>query len=121
MADALCEIDDRIKDRAIEDKTGGQIALPEARLSMAEAFHSPREEVPLRDAAGRIAADFLMLYPPGIPLAAPGELLHDKLIAKIADSREKGLSVQGVSPDGRIGVVVEIPAKIWHDKCGKNF
>lgn len=113
LADALCEIDDRIEkenfDRQEMTKDMRQITLPQVGSSMAAAFHSPREEISLREAAGRTAADFLMLYPPGIPLAAPGEVLDEKLIQKIEDSREKGLSLRGVSSEGRIPVVVEIP------------
>lgn len=82
---------------------------------MAQAFHSPREEAALEEAAGRISADFITPYPPGIPLAAPGELIDGELIAIIKDQIEAGLCVQGITPEGRIGVVVEIPEKIWHD------
>lgn len=137
LADAICGIDDRIeekssggqkdrierkgcggqKDRTERKGCGGQkmtegvrrIRLPQVGLSMAAAFHSPQEEIRLEEAAGRIAADFLMLYPPGIPLAAPGEVLDAELIQKIGDSRQRGLSLRGVSSEGRIPVVVEIP------------
>ncbi|MDE6212210.1 MAG: aminotransferase class V-fold PLP-dependent enzyme [Lachnospiraceae bacterium] len=113
LADALCDIDDRIEKESCDrpEMTEGvrRITLPQIGSSMAAAFHSPREEISLREAAGRIAADFLMLYPPGIPLAAPGEVLDEELIQKIENSREKGLSLRGVSSEGRIPVVVEIP------------
>ena len=112
LADAICEIDDRIEkscDGQKETEGERRIRLPQARLSMAAAFHSQREEVCLKEAAGRIAAGFLMLYPPGIPLAAPGEVLDEELMQRIEDSREKGLSLRGLSSEGRIPVVVEIP------------
>ena len=113
LADALCDIDDRIEkescDRPEMAEDVRRITLPRVGSSMAAAFHSPREEISLREAAGRIAADFLMLYPPGIPLAAPGEVLDEELIQKIENSIEKGLSLRGVSSEGRIPVVVEIP------------
>ena len=113
LADALCEIDDRIEKESCgrQEMTEDirRITLPQVRSSMAAAFRSPREEISLREATGRIAADFLMLYPPGIPLTAPGEVLDEELIQKIEDSREKGLSLRGVSSAGRIPVVVEIP------------
>ncbi|MBD5506590.1 MAG: aminotransferase class V-fold PLP-dependent enzyme [Lachnospiraceae bacterium] len=109
LADALCEIDDRIEKESCDRQDIRRITLPQVRSSMAAAFHGPREEISLREATGRIAADFLMLYPPGIPLAAPGEVLDEELIQKIEDSREKGLSLRGVSSEGRIPVVVEIP------------
>ncbi|MDE7429789.1 MAG: decarboxylase, partial [Lachnospiraceae bacterium] len=113
LADALCEIDGRIEKencgRQEMTESVRQITLPQVESSLAAAFHSLREDISLQEARGRIAADFLMLYPPGIPLAAPGEVLDEELIQKIEDSREKGLSLRGVSLEGRIPVVVEIP------------
>ncbi|MFD1852086.1 aminotransferase class I/II-fold pyridoxal phosphate-dependent enzyme [Oceanobacillus bengalensis] len=50
----------------------------ELALSPREAFYSVHESVPIDDAIGRISADTLMIYPPGIPLVIPGELIsHD--------------------------------------------
>lgn len=114
LADALTEIDARIEESA-NGRTGSGFACKKAGLTMAQAFHSPREEAALEEAAGRISADFITPYPPGIPLAAPGELIDGELIAIIKDQIEAGLCVQGITPEGRIGVVVEIPEKIWHD------
>ncbi len=87
---------------------------PEAVMTLAQAFHSEHEEVLAWEAAGRISADFINLYPPGIPLAAPGERLSQALLDSIAENLKKGFTVHGVSPAGRISVVVEIPEKIWH-------
>ena len=116
LADALCKIDDRI-----EKEHGSRILsqpktaeLPEAVMTLAQAYHSEHEEVMLREAAGRISAGFINLYPPGIPLAAPGERLSQPLLDGIAENLKKGFAVHGVSPAGGISVVVEIPEKIWH-------
>lgn len=137
LADALWEIDDRIEkehcscilsqrkpetsdDRRQQEagdaeETGAAAAeLPEAVMTLAQAFHSEHEEVMPCEAAGRISADFINLYPPGIPLAAPGERLSQALLDDIADNLKKGFVVHGVSPTGGISVVVEIPEKIWH-------
>lgn len=120
LADALVEIDGRIEEKpawtAVES-----MFFCEAGLTMAEAFHSPREELFLKNAAGRISADFIMPFPPGIPLAAPGERLNEEVLKEIEAYLEMGLFVQGVSPEGRIGVVVEIPGKMWHDKSERKF
>lgn len=115
LADALIEIDGRIE----KEPTQSVVKPPvfgEVKLTMTEAFHSQREEIILEDAVGKIAADFIVLYPPGVPLVTPGELIDEGLIREIRKYLETGLCVQGVSHDGRIGVVVEIPEKIWHDK-----
>lgn len=54
---------------------------PLPRLSLRQAVFGSRESMPLRDAAGRISADFIAPYPPGIPVIAPGEEITEKHIA----------------------------------------
>ncbi|MDR1692436.1 MAG: amino acid decarboxylase [Oscillospiraceae bacterium] len=54
--------------------------FPEAVMTPREAFFAPRERVPLRDAVGRIAARAAAPSPPGVPFAAPGELLGKKTL-----------------------------------------
>lgn len=120
LADALVQIDDRIEEKPASDIVKGAVFC-ESGLTMAEAFHSFREELFLENASGRLSADFITLYPPGIPLVAPGERINEDVIKEIKKHLATGLFVQGVSSEGRIGVVVEILEKMWHDKCGKNF
>lgn len=114
LADALAGIDDRIEKKPAHSVTKNLI-FGEEKLTMAQAFHSLREETALKDACGRISADFITPYPPGIPLVAPGEEINEELIREIEKEMEAGLCVQGVSSEGRIGVVVEIRDKLWHD------
>lgn len=114
LADALVEIDGRIEEKPTWAAVK-HAAFGEAEMAMAEAFHSPREELSLEDAAGSISADFIMPYPPGIPLVVPGERINEETLKEIEAYLETGLFVQGVSSEGRIGVVVEIPEKMWHD------
>lgn len=111
LADALCEIDDRIEESACEESSasGKKAALREKPLksgmALARAFHSEWEKIPLIKATGRIAADFISLYPPGSPLVAPGEILDEAVIRRIEEYRKIGLNVQGVSEGGEIVAV----------------
>ena len=50
------------------------------RASLYEALNAPQETAAFRNAAGLISAEYLYLYPPGIPLLAPGEEITDTLI-----------------------------------------
>ena len=45
-----------------------------------DAFFAPAETVKARDAAGRVSAELITPYPPGIPAVAPGELIDDALV-----------------------------------------
>lgn len=73
----------------------------------AQAFHSLQEEVSLAESVGRVAADFIHLYPPGIPLLVPGEVISDALQKEIQSSIRMGLQVHGISDDGNISVISE--------------
>lgn len=113
LADALSKIDDRIErgtieDRqtVIEDRQTAKVAgtAMGCGMSAAQAYLGERKEVPLDEAAGRVAADFVNLYPPGIPLVVPGEVVSAELIWRIQRYRSMGLQVQGVTTEGKICV-----------------
>ena len=70
---------------------------PEVSLSLADAWDAEKEEIPLAQAAGRIAGDFVNLYPPGIPVLVPGEQIEEIHCRKLAEYFRKGLKVQGVT------------------------
>ncbi|MCD7709501.1 MAG: hypothetical protein LUI02_06475, partial [Clostridiales bacterium] len=65
-------------------------------LEIHEALEMPRESVPLAKAEGRICADYVCLYPPGIPILAPGERINAQTLENISQCIEQGLNVQGI-------------------------
>lgn len=70
--------------------------IPILTLSPREAFYSETEIVPLTESAGRISAEFIMIYPPGIPIFIPGEIIENENIDYILKNKESGLPVQGL-------------------------
>lgn len=60
-----------------------------------EAFFAAYEQVPFDRAAGRIAAEQLMFYPPGIPILAPGDRIDPSSLAYIRAMQQLGLKVVG--------------------------
>ncbi|MFI9240649.1 aminotransferase class I/II-fold pyridoxal phosphate-dependent enzyme [Streptomyces sp. NPDC053079] len=62
-----------------------QVCLPR------EAYFGPVEDVPLERAAGRVAAEMLTPYPPGIPVALPGELLTEPVLEYLRTGVEAGM------------------------------
>ncbi len=66
-------------------------------LAPRDAFLGPQEVVPFDRAEGRIAAESLAAYPPGVPNVLPGERLTGPTIAYIADSLAHGGMVRGAS------------------------
>ncbi|MDD5923442.1 MAG: aminotransferase class I/II-fold pyridoxal phosphate-dependent enzyme [Clostridia bacterium] len=60
-----------------------------------QAFYADKESLPLEDTCGRICSEFVMCYPPGIPVLAPGEKITSDVIDYIKYAKEKGCSMQG--------------------------
>lgn len=60
-----------------------------------EAFYADKEKVALDDASGRICCEFVMCYPPGIPILAPGEMITRDILKYIKYAKEKGCSMTG--------------------------
>ena len=62
-----------------------------------EAFLGPQEIVPIQGALGRVAAESLAAYPPGIPNVFPGERLTEQTLSYIQRTLEQGGTVRGLS------------------------
>lgn len=69
--------------------------IPNLSLSPRDAFYAKTESVPLVEAEGRIMAEFIMVYPPGIPILLPGEVISKENIEYITEHVAVGLPVQG--------------------------
>ena len=69
--------------------------IPQLALSPREAFYSETEYILLEEAANRIMAEFVMVYPPGIPILLPGEVISKDNINYIIENIKAGLPVQG--------------------------
>ena len=84
------------------DRRGQEAFAPpppwgELVLSPREAFLGPQEVVPAEAAAGRIAAEALATYPPGIPNVLPGERLTPETLEYIRSALEAGGSLRGAA------------------------
>lgn len=73
--------------------------IPVLALTPRDAFYASTEKIPLKDAIGRISAEFVMVYPPGIPIFIPGEIITKENIQYIRENIEAGLPVQGPEDD----------------------
>ncbi len=77
--------------------TGAVLRLRTA-CKIAVAWDGLRKLLPIRLCPGKIAGDFINLYPPGIPLTVPGEIYTEEMIKYIQDCYQSGLKVQGIVP-----------------------
>ena len=97
---ALLEIDGALA----EDKADGESRLcmpdvaqhPKVKTDLWKAYLAPFEKIPLCRAQGRIVSEFINLYPPGIPLLVPGEVLDEQMIEIIQAYQKNDYTLQGV-------------------------
>ena len=57
--------------------------VPQVVLPPRDAFFSPHETVPADEAAGRVSAELVAPYPPGVPVLAPGERVTAEIVAAL--------------------------------------
>ena len=81
------------KDRA--GMMDNEYIAPDVAVTPQFAFYSPKECLPIRDTAGRICTEFVMCYPPGIPILAPGERVTKEIIDYILYAKDKGCQLTG--------------------------
>ena len=75
-------------------------ATPEQVMTPSEAFNSQAVSTALKDSIGKISGEFLLAYPPGIPVLCPGEKVTHDIIDYVEEMKNAGLYVQGTEdPD----------------------
>ena len=94
LVGALGEIRRRYK-RPRADIFISEYIEPQVILSLQEAFYSKKTACPIEETAGRVSGEFVMCYPPGIPILAPGERITQGVLEYIAYARAKGCSLTG--------------------------
>lgn len=68
---------------------------PHVQMTPQEAFYSEKIQVPLDESLGAISTEFVMCYPPGIPILAPGELVTREALDYIHYAKDRGASMSG--------------------------
>jgi arginine decarboxylase len=110
LVDALREMSSEfLNTREVQEIVVQIPEIPHLSLSPRDAFYGETELVPFRESAGRIIAEFIYVYPPGIPILLPGEVISQENINYIVDHLDVGLPVKG--PEDRsitnVKVIVE--------------
>jgi lysine decarboxylase len=101
LIQALKELANECEHRA-EKIEPVKVLLPEIpilALTPRDAFYAETEVIPFEESEGRIIAEFVMVYPPGIPIFIPGEIITKENLHYIRKNLEAGLPVQGPEDD----------------------
>ena len=94
LVGALADIK-RLYSKKPEEMPSMEYIEPTVVMSPQTAFYSKKESLPIQKTACRICSEFVMCYPPGIPILAPGERITKEIIEYIMYAKEKGCSMQG--------------------------
>lgn len=87
-----------IKRRYSKDRTGlmsNEYINPKVIMSPQDSFYAQKESLPIQETVGKVCSEFVMCYPPGIPILAPGELITEEIINYITYAKDKGCSITG--------------------------
>ncbi len=68
---------------------------PDVAVSPQDAFYAEHESLPIMETEGRVCSEFVMCYPPGIPILAPGERITQEILDYIVYAKDKGCSMTG--------------------------
>lgn len=128
LGTALWEIDGALrrrmesgrKEKAASETPEGlesKLSHPIRRMLICEAMDADTERTALQDTVGKVSAEFVYLYPPGIPIIAPGEVFTDAIVEKIMAYKAAGLLVQGpADPDADVILTCQTPGLV-HKEC----
>ncbi len=94
LISALSEIK-RLYSRDKEGMLDHEYINPVISLAPQKAFYSSKKSLPINESEGKICSEFVMCYPPGIPILAPGELITGEILDYIAYAKEKGCFMTG--------------------------
>lgn len=95
LVSALAEIR-RLNKRSKAGLMKYEYIEPIVEMSPQQAFYADKEEMlPIDKTEGRICSEFVMCYPPGIPILAPGERITRRILDYIAYAKEKGCQMTG--------------------------
>ncbi len=83
-----------------------KMAQPQALTEKLCITEMPKEKlyVPIDEAAGRVCASSIIPYPPGVPIACPGEILTAEVLEYVKSRRQAEEKVIGVTADGKVAV-----------------
>ena len=94
---ALQEIDQSLSDMPAKQIVSPMLNIrPEKSMELCDAYHLAYERINAKDAKNRIVAEFVNLYPPGIPILVPGEVNSKQILDLMEDYQKNGYTVQGI-------------------------
>ncbi len=97
---------EKIKIKATREMFPFKYYQPKMEMTIRQAFYRKKENMRLNQSSGRIAGDYIIPYPPGIPMVCPGEMVTQENIEAIQAYEEANIHVMGIQ-NNEIKVIIE--------------
>lgn len=101
---ALKDIDNSYSPEQFKVKKNIKYLYPKKEIEIYEAFNEDSQFVSLEDALGEVSADYIIPYPPGVPILAPGEVLTNDIIDYINEMIDADIEILGIK-EGKISII----------------
>lgn len=122
LADALMEIDEDLCEEILQtvfqeqlgsdrkknlEKEAQLAKMPKAIsvMKLGDAINLKGQRITLKDSLNMVSQEFVYLYPPGIPILAPGEKITKEILDRISWYQSMGFSVQGLSDPSLYSII----------------
>lgn len=113
LSEALTEIDMGLSERhnkelqtadeTVYTETDGML---QAMYSIHEAWEQKVEKALLEQCEGEVSAEFVHIYPPGIPLIVPGEKFTKKVVMQLLCYRKQGFTIEGLYEENKVAAII---------------
>jgi arginine decarboxylase len=95
LVDALKDLAKCYRNGNVKEITRGMLKNPEVVVSPRDAYYSSKKPVRLEEAAGCVSGESIMVYPPGIPLVTPGEMITEEIVEHAQLLKKEKCMLQG--------------------------
>lgn len=87
---------DRVQGEKRTEDTGCKCSTMKQVMTISQAMECPAQQCFLEESIGKISAEFVYLYPPGIPIIVPGEQITGLFLRDVRRYMEQGLNIHGL-------------------------
>ena len=94
LANALLSIDKAVLKNNRTSVFTAITKLPQERLNIAAASNVSRTEVPIAESVGKTCGEYVWIYPPGVPIITPGEIINTETVDIIESAVKNKMNLQ---------------------------
>ncbi|AOY75472.1 aminotransferase class I/II-fold pyridoxal phosphate-dependent enzyme [Clostridium formicaceticum] len=96
LYEALTDIAKKEGEGHLEKRQFFSYPIPKQMLTPKEALYRKKKQVPIEKSIGFVSGEYLIPYPPGIPILMPGEVIEEEIITYIRVMIESGMEILGL-------------------------